>query len=455
MLGPATTYLRPLTEQIVDEIIDNAGGRRAHPDQAQKKRTNADYILGETVIELKIMEDEGLDKAPRPAKLAALFTELDPERPVHVLERDRLDASAQRAYDNAMESPIKSAVRKAKGQMKQTRLECPETTRSVLLLINSMNTALDHDEIVALAGRRARTYIGDIDGVVVAGAYLHSDGFDSLAIWPIEYVAVSLDKEFAEFPALRAAFNEYAERAMTEIITSPNAAQMTKGPVLDSEFDVDGQTFVKPAPPLGSSSDFYVGGRPRLNSTGIDTSPTVGLIFPELNRREWARFREYMPCDPELGETYEDWLQEREHAVSQGHSLKPFVAMRTTFDGWIEAIEESDAPSHFASVKDYANKLYQDAIVKVIEGAQDLDKCTIVPNRYVLAVTEVIGQDQANDVSHIFIVEEFGDAEPRMIKLVSNARIFHLHACTLGASYAVKFGIMNLRWKKDLTYAWA
>ena len=93
--------------------------------------------------------------------------------------------------------------------------------------------------------------------------------------------------------------------------------------------------------------------------------------------------------------------------------------------------------------------------MKVIEGAQDLDKCTIVPNRYVLAVTEVIGQDQTNDVSHIFIVEEFGDAEPRMIKLVSNARIFHLHACTLGASYAVKFGIMNLRWKKDLTYAWA
>ena len=70
-------------------------------------------------------------------------------------------------------------------------------------------------------------------------------------------------------------------------------------------------------------------------------------------------------------------------------------------------------------------------------------------------ITEVIGQDQTNDVSHIFIVEEFGDAEPRMIKLVSNARIFHLHACTLGASYAVKFGIMNLRWKKDLTYAWA
>ena len=103
---------------------------------------------------------------------------------------------------------------------------------------------------------------------------------------------------------------------------------------------------------------------------------------------------------------------------------------------------------------EYANGLYQDAIVKVIEGAQELGKSTIVPNRYVLAVTEVIGQDKANDVSHLFAVEEFGDAEPRLTELVANARIFHVHACTLGASYAVKHGIVHLRWTKDLTYAW-
>lgn len=454
MLGPATTYLRPFTEQIVDEIVDNAGGRRAHPDQAQKKTKNADYILGDTVIELKIMEDEGMGKAPRQAKLAALFARLDPERPVHVLDRDRLDEAAKRAYDNAMESPIKGAVRKAKGQLKQTRSDFPETKRSVLLLINSTNTALDHDEIVALAGRRARTYIGNIDGVVVAGAYLHSDGFETFALWPIDYVPVSLDKEFVEFPALRAAFNEYAERAMTELVMNPRDAQMTKGPVLDSQFDIDGQTFVKPAPPLGSCSDFYVAGRPRLNSTGIDTSPTVGLIFPELNRREWARFRQYTDEDPALGASYEDWLRERENAVSQGHVLKPFVAVPITLDGWIKTYEGSDAPRTFAPVMEYANGLYQDAIVKVIEGAQELGKSTIVPNRYVLAVTEVIGQDKANDVSHLFAVEEFGDAEPRLTELVANARIFHVHACTLGASYAVKHGIVHLRWTKDLTYAW-
>src|SRR3546814_3823548 len=67
----------------------------------------------------------------------------------------------------------------------------------------------------------------------------------------------------------------------------------------------------------------------------------------------------------------------------------------------------------------------------------------------------MIGQDQANDVSHIFLVKQRPGGEPRMTALVRNARIFHLHACTLGASYAVKHGVTSLRWKKVMTYAWS
>ena len=37
MIGIATTRIRPLTEDICNEIIEAAGGRRAHPDQAERK----------------------------------------------------------------------------------------------------------------------------------------------------------------------------------------------------------------------------------------------------------------------------------------------------------------------------------------------------------------------------------------------------------------------------------
>lgn len=87
----------------------------------------------------------------------------------------------------------------------------------------------------------------DIDGVVIAGAYLHSDGFETIALWPIDYVPIHLDRAFHEFDALRGAFHAYAERAMTAAIVDGTSDEMTKGPILDISFDADGKTFVKPA----------------------------------------------------------------------------------------------------------------------------------------------------------------------------------------------------------------
>lgn len=449
------TRIRPLSENIFTQIIESAGGRRAYLHDDRQTQKNADYILGETAIELKILEDEGLSKTPRQSKLANLFVDLNPSRPVHVLDRELLDPVGQRSYDRAMEGPIKRAVKTAKRQLVQSRSDFPETKNSVLLLVNNANTALDHDEIVQLVSRRAHNDTSDIDSVVVAGAYLHSDGFDTFALWPIDCVPIHLDRPFQEYETLRAAFYGYAESAMTAAIVDGLSDDMTKGPILDTGFEVDDITFVKPAPPLGNSSDFYVNGRPRANSSGIKTSPPVGLTFPDLTRTEWERFRSYMPNDPWMGSSFEDWLVERERAIAEGTPLRPFVPMSVTFEGWISSFGDDPPPRSFEPVRTFANELFQNAVVPVIEGACDVEKTKLIPSRYILAVTEQIGQDQANDVSDLFLFEEGLETEPRVTELVRNARIFHLHACTLGAAYAVKHGVSSLRWKKDLTYSWS
>lgn len=453
MIGIVTTRIRPLTEDICNEIIEAAGGRRAYLDQAERKKRNADYILGDSVIELKILEEEGLSKIERQRKLAEIFTALNPDRPVYVLDRGQLDLKGQRAYDRAMESPIKGAVKSAKGQLVQTRSEFPNTKRSILLLVNNGNTALDHNEICELAGRRARNDTDDIDGVVVAGAYLHSDGFDTIALWPIQYVPISLDQPFPEYDALHEAFHGYADRAMTEAVRDGLSRDLTKGPVLDTGFDLAGKTFVKPAPPLGQRSDFFVNGRPRLNSAGCDFPP-VGLVFPELDRAEWIRFREFMPDDGSLGERYEDWLAERERALGEGTDLKPTVPMTVTLDGWIASLDGAAPPRRFGPVRRYATTLFQQAINAVLEGSRGVENSRIVPSRFVLVTTEVIGQDQANDVSHILLVEPQTGAEPWITTLVKNTRISFQHARALGASYAVKHSASSLQWQKDKTYAW-
>jgi hypothetical protein len=449
------TRIRPLSEDIWTEIIESAGGRRAYKNDDQQTARNADYILGEAVIELKILEDESLSKTERQKKLAHLFDELDTDRPVHVLDRNRLSSEQQRVYDRAMEGPIKNAVKSAKKQLAQTRSDFPETKRSVLLLVNNSNTALDHDEIIELVSRRVRNDTEKIDGVVVAGAYLHSDGFDTFALWPINYVPIHLDNSFLEYKALRTAFHGHAERAMTEVIVSGKSEELTKGPMLDTGFDFDGKTFVKPAPPLCNISDFYINGRPRQNSTGIETSPVVGVAFPDINRNDWKRFRECMPDDPTLDNSFENWLEERELAISEQTQLKPLVPMTVTFDDWVQGYDNHASPTNFRSVCHYAHSLYEKTIQSVIRNARDLSNSNIIPTRYMLAETEIIGQDQANDVSHIYLVEEKLNGETRTESLVKNARIFHEHACTLAASYAVKHGVSLLRWRKIETYAWS
>ncbi|MEO8722975.1 MAG: hypothetical protein ABI395_05535 [Sphingobium sp.] len=455
MLDFAATRIQPLTERIFDEIIEAAGGMRAHPDHDRRKARGADYLLGNCVIELKILDDEGMSKQDRQEKLAALFLPLDPEKPVHVLDRHLLDAAGQRLYDRALEGPIKGAVKSAKGQLAQSRLEYPDATRSILMLVNNGNTALDHDEIVQLVSRRARNDTDDIDGVVVAGAYLHSDGFDTVALWPIDYVPIHLDGDFPEFDALREAFDGYAERGMTEAIINGLSKAMTKGPVLDTSFDLGGKTFVKPAPPLGRKSDFYINGRPRLNSTGIQQSPNVAVVFPELDRAEWERFCAFLPHEPGFGERYADWLSEREVALAQGSSVEPLVPVPVTLEGWLDTIGDEIPESAFGSVCSYATSVFHTRMGVVIDGARDIDKARVLPSRFILAVTEMIGQDEANDVSHILLVEQLAGFDPRTTVLVENARIFHLHACSLGAAYAVKHGVEVLRWQKDQTYAWA
>src|SRR3546814_18232584 len=110
-------------------------------------------------------------------------------------------------------------------------------------------------------------------------------------------------------------------------------------------------------------------------------------------------------------------------AISQGTLLKPLCPMAVTFDGWIASLNGGADSRRLKPVRDYANRLYQQAITEVLDGARDLEKTKVIPSRYVLAATEMIGQDQANDVSHIFLVKQRPGGEPRMTALVRNARI--------------------------------
>jgi hypothetical protein len=409
-------------------------------------------VLGEAILELKALDEEGLLKPIRQRKLVELFRPLDPEKPVIVIDRARLTAHQQHEFDRVVQGPIRGAVAYPRKQHKQTRQEQPSATTSILFVVNNGYSALDHDALRDLVVRRVRNDTSEIDGVVVGGCYFHSDGFDSYLFWPLEYIAVNTLQPFPSYKSLDAAWDRFATRFMTAVVRGELVAEFGKGPVADLQFEHDDVTYVKPAPALGNASSFFVAGRPRRDTVGFDRCPPVATTFPDLSLCEWQAFRASLPNDPLLFDTFERWQAERNRALSTGLEWCPFVPVDVTFEGWRRWSQNEVGWD--LSISCYANDLFNARARQLIASAQDWRSAPIKPPRCVLAITEIIGQDKANDVSHVLLVSERINAAPVVQELASNLRIFHEHAVALAAAYAIAQGANWVMWDKDLRYGW-
>jgi hypothetical protein len=250
-----------------------------------------------------------------------------------------LSAEGQVSYDRALEGPLR-----------QSREELTDTKLSVLFLINNGYTALNHEELMALVARRVRNDSSEIDGVMVGGCYFYSDTFDSYFLWPLSYIPIRIDRTFSAFDQLKTAWNELANEVMSELVIHGRSAAAIKGPVVDTQFEIDEVTYVKPTPPIGRESDFFIHGRPRKNSSGLTHCPPVGLTFPNLSAAEWACFRATLANTPELLGSYDEWRSHQREAADTGTAMMPFIAIPVTVDGWMawRASEEAAVVFHLS-----------------------------------------------------------------------------------------------------------
>lgn len=447
-----TLTIRPISESDIDEIIREAGGLRAHEDAHRRAKKGADYRLKDAVIELKILEEDGLSKLERQAKLATLFLKVTPDRPVIVLDKDKLPEPLRRDYNRILEGPVKTAVSKARAQLSQSRQELEGTDASVLMIINNGYTALRHEELVALAANRARQDTVEIDGVVVGGCYYYSDGFDSFYIWPLDFIPINVSKSF-DFDALHAAWNGFSGRFMTQLMQSPPGKTSTKGPVIDQQFDVGSTTFVMLTPRMGEPSSFYYKGRPRQNSSGINTCPKVAKVNAEIGAEDWPKFQSALPSL--AGQSLHRWTKSFSDKQGTENRLQPAVAISVKFQDWMEWQGMQKRPSSVQSIHVFATELFERTVRDTMERSVEWTEDQVLPARYVLLITEEIGQDRANDVSRIAIVHSsFDQEQPRVFPIIDDARIFFEYALALASAYAVKEHIDYVVWHKNLEYGW-
>ena len=393
--------VRPLDEGDIHAAIRSVGGEWLHADPTVRDVVGADFRLGASIIELKCLDEEGFEKPDRQAKLAHIFRRHFPDRPVVVLDRETLPEHDRRAFDQAVVGPIKAAVTKAAKQLKQSRTEEPGAACSVLWVVNNGFTTLSHERIVALAAARARNDTSEIDVVVVSGCYYHSDGFDGYFLWPIDVAPLNPAAPFREADSLKEAWSALTTSFMTEIVRAESLPRMSKGPVRDTQFEVDGVTYVRPAPAIGGTSAFYVHGRPRLNGTGMEHCPPVATTFPLVTRHEWEELRRELGADPDLRGSFEEWRRMEGRAEGEATPLAPLVRVRTPVPAWRSWCSVGNGNRTARSLFEFANDLFSEEAMRLIQGARELRPSLLVPARSVVAVTEVIGQDMANDVSHI------------------------------------------------------
>lgn len=445
--------IQTLTEADIDRVVEAAGGKRAHPDAAVRDKVGADYILGKTVIELKILDEEGFDKPTRQAKLAQLFRKHRPDRPVIVIDPNQLPETDRRRYRNIVEQPIKGIVAKSKQQLEQTREEFGETTGSVLWIFNNGYTALDHDMLEELAANRVRQDTSSIGGIIVSGCYYHSDGFDSFLLWPCTYVPIRLNHSFPEFDRLQDEFQAFTESFMTNLMrqTQPTG---DKFEVRDLVFDVDGVRFVRPAPVMGHPSEFFVGGRPRTNSSGIEECPVVGLIVPRLERADHELIAGVIgePGGP-LG-NWPAWQRHLEAAAAAASPTKPLVSIPVDAEEWLRWCRTESLDPSLQTLNRFAHVTFNERIHTILNSARERTEGGIIPSAYVLAVTQEVGQDRANDVSDIAAVRERATEGPIVRPLAENLRIFHEHAVGLAAAYALREGLDVVLWNHDRRHGW-
>ncbi len=427
-----------------------AGGRRAHPHADRRDRRGADFVIGNSVIELKILEEEGLDNPERQRKLALLFLQQFPTRPTIVLDPNVLDEKGKRAYNNISETRVKKLVASAREQLPQSRLKLGAAS-SVLWVINNRHSSLSHDALKEMVARRARNDTKEIDAVVVSGAYFFSDGFDSYFLWPMDCVPISLHRPFAEFSALRDSWNTFASERMTALVHAPTTANNSKGPIVDLSFKHEGVTYVMPTPRMGKRSEFYVNGRPRINTTGIESCPEVATVFPGLTPTEWAECKRRSP-EILSANTFAEWSA-KEAQARERCTLKPFISVPVTYEGWHAWAVAQPQGTH-VPIYQYATDVFQKQIVDVIERARERKDHSVLPQRYMLLITEEIGQDLAFDVSHLAEVFTRADGEDLYYEVWEDRSIFFEHALAVAAAEAIARGLDCVYWQKDLKYAW-
>jgi hypothetical protein len=144
-----------IDEEFFDHCIKSIGGyrltdRHVPPHGFQ----HVDYIVNGFALELKIIEEDPLEKAQHQRAVADLLKEEFPKGPLWVTattQTARLVGGVSKRWHGILGTPIRKAVKKAASQIRDTRRFLDSHLRGAALLVNAGGVSIDARSFLNLA----------------------------------------------------------------------------------------------------------------------------------------------------------------------------------------------------------------------------------------------------------------------------------------------------------------
>ncbi|WP_428307065.1 hypothetical protein [Lacipirellula sp.] len=201
-----------VTEQFIDRVVEDVGGTRLDTDNLNRI---ADYQIGEWIFELKDLQEEGLEKPERQAKLAKLFTPYRTADSGIAIDPSILSDIDRQQFFDIISGPIQGQVKSASKQIRSTKsLINNDSARGGLIFLNTGYESFPEEEFGPLVERFVRKDTTQIEAIFCVSTWNVTNGFDS-------HVFAHMHPETSEHKVvndLADAFRARFEEAMTQLI---------------------------------------------------------------------------------------------------------------------------------------------------------------------------------------------------------------------------------------------
>ncbi|WP_338413438.1 hypothetical protein [uncultured Sphaerotilus sp.] len=247
-----------ISESFIDQVALDLGWQRTTDVYMPTKgRLNADYLAPGYVIELKILEEEALEKTERQRKISELYREHFPESFEVDIAFESAPQSIRRELERLVSGPIQTAVKKASRQIRET---VEDTGRAgdegIIIIVNNGFSYLNAEAFESLVTKRCTNDSSRIAHACCITVEYHQGGFDAFVFCTTRSRPIRSGTPWAHAEALREAVQARFNDAMTIMMTdqmNPKLWSEALTPVTDIVFEADGVKYIRRAPEVPDS----------------------------------------------------------------------------------------------------------------------------------------------------------------------------------------------------------